>query len=283
MQFKCKTCGHKFEAQEGEYVICPKCKSDNVGPFKPSPMKVVLPFLGVLIIAVGTFFVIQVVKKGKSEAPAQEMVAQQETATTVTEKNADTRSEVKAEPAKVEPVTLEVSDPSAPKKGKYSILAVAQNVPAGVKVKYRLMDSHGTTVKMESEDGKFQSVPASKEENGMYRLAVVDAATGNELDHKIIYGYVKEVVPVKKMAKEELESMINACSNDLLGAHHQIARKVVFAFDNLNEGEKKPVTFDAIIEKLTMQDWESVQVTSVSYDQSGRINKVSIHIKHFEF
>ena len=283
MQFKCKTCGHKFEAQEGEYVICPKCKSDNVGPFKPSPMKVVLPFLGVLIIAVGTFFVIQVVKKGKSEAPAQEMAAQQETVTTVTEKNADTRSEVKAEPAKVEPITLAVSDPSAPKKGKYSILAVAQNVPAGVKVKYQLMDSHIKTVKMESEDGKFQSVPASKEPQGLYGLAVVNAATGEILHSTVIQGYIKEQAVVKKMSKDELQSMINAQNPDLLTIHPKLSKTVALNFDNLKEDERKPVSFDAVFEKFIMEEWKSVKVTSVTYEKSGKINSVSMHIEHLEY
>ena len=85
---------------------------------------------------------------------------------------------------------------------------------------------------------------------------------------------------VEKLSKDALEKMINASSNELLGVHPQIAKKVNLVFDNLKAEEKAPTSFDVIFEKLVMGDWEEVQVTSVHYTSSGKIDQVTLHINH---
>ena len=282
MQFKCSSCGHKFEANENDNVLCPNCSSDNVGPCKPSPLKVILPLIGVLVIAAVTFFVIQNLKNKKADNPAEPSTEQKDVVTETLVNKAEEEPKVKEEKVIVEPIAMAVSTPVL-RKGKYSFAASSQNVPEGVKIKYVLMNSLGSKIVMESENGEFVSVPPSKEKGGMYMVAVENAETNQILCSRVIGGMIVEEVIVKKMSKDELESMINSSSNDLLTVHPRISKKVEFIFDNLEAEEKKPSTFDGIFEKFIMQDWESVLVTNVVYEKSGKISKISMHIKHIEF
>ena len=88
---------------------------------------------------------------------------------------------------------------------------------------------------------------------------------------------------VEKLSKDALEKMINHQDVNLLTIYPQIAKPVELVFDNLKAEEKAPASFDDIFEKLVMEEWEEVQVISVHYTSSGKIDQVTLHIKHTEF
>ena len=71
--------------------------------------------------------------------------------------------------------------------------------------------------------------------------------------------------------------LLNQNDNSLLGGKNpKVARTVIIRAQGLEEGERAPGDILAVREKIANGIWTSARVVSVGYDNSGRINSVTI-------
>ena len=284
MQFKCSSCGHKFESDDENYVRCPKCQSDNVAPFKPSNKKLlVIPF-AVLVIAVVTYSVLTFLKQPEIVEPVEqtdEEVAVNDISKGVTQDSIFHVDEKKAIP---EPVMIQLSVPKY-SNGVYSFKATCDYLPDGVKVKYQLKDSFESKLFKESENGVFTGVAPSSEADGSYAVVLVDASNGQKLTSKIITGLIKVKALKEKMSKSQLQDMINKKNKALLNSHPSIVPRPTLYFSNFNseKDKKRPVILADIFQKFTMNIWESIVITNIGYDENNMVNSVTMNIVYSDF
>ena len=283
MQFKCSSCGQKFDSAEEDYVRCPHCQSDNVAPFKPSKMNLVFAFLAMLMIAGITFFALRILlDSSKDTGTEMDTVGMTGTESSSADGSASGREVRDSVKVVIPPsVTLKVNEPNY-KNGSYSFEASCMDLPAGMKVKYVLMEEFGDKVIKESANGKFVGVAPSAE-TGNYKLVLVNVESGETLDEKVLSGFVKVKVLKAKMPKSELQKLINGQDQSLMDIHPSIVHRPALKFTNLDAGEKCPKIFADIFQKFNMAQWESVDVISVGYNENNMINSVTMTIKHVEF
>ena len=277
-KFKCIACGKKFDADDKDAIVCPKCHSDNVTPVKPNYLKPIALVL-VLLVSVGTgMFVTKQCKSIEQTSGIVEPDVRNDEIgdTAIIEHDID--------PELLKTIEIQNTLPVYDKKTKsYSLNVTAKNIPAEAKVIYELCQdydpkNHIKKVLMTSDDGRFENVPASKNECSTYFVVVTTLGSDGQVlssrDHEI--GGFEEVKPVSnRITKAQLQSMINRRDIALQGGNHTISNNVVI----LVRGDgSKPDTFQDVFNNLSFGIWQSVSVMSVDYDTEGRINKVVLSV-----
>ena len=156
----------------------------------------------------------------------------------------------------------------------YTLQVHAENLPEEVQPIYTI-DQIGR----KSPNGQFTKIPGY---SGTYLVKMVDGSTGRELASLEVAGF--EVItqsdsPVAStMSAGEFQSLLlNQSDNSLLGGKNpKVARTVYIRTQGMNDGEKAPGDILSVREKIANGIWASANVVNVGYDQSGRINSVTI-------
>ena len=160
----------------------------------------------------------------------------------------------------------------------YTLQVHADNVPNTVEPLFKI-DQIGR----KSTNGLFTNIPGIL--SGKYIVKLVDNSNGEELASLEVVGFDVIKVDVEKtesvvsgMSAGEFQSLLlNQNDNSLLGGKNpKVARTVVIRTQGMNEGEKAPGDILAVREKIANGIWTSARVVSVGYDNSGRINSVTI-------
>lgn len=283
-KFKCIACGKAFEADEMDYIVCPKCHSDNVTPVKPNFIKPIgIVFALFLSIGAGMFVTKQF--KGSvainSDLPGD---------TIVPSPSPEPDISIPVDP-KLAKIEIQNSKPVYDKATKsYSFSVSVKNVPEGAKVTYELCEAYDPQNKikkvlMTSDDGKFKAIPASKNECSTYFVVVNAFGSDGQLQSsrdREIDGF-EEVKPVtNRVTKAQLQSMINRRDVALQGGNSNISNSVTIIVNNLGSGENKPQSFQDVYNNLNFDIWSSVSVVDVGYDSENRVSKVILSVIHVE-
>ncbi|MBO4673398.1 MAG: hypothetical protein J5616_03515 [Bacteroidaceae bacterium] len=185
------------------------------------------------------------------------------------------------EPAPESPAILPVSivvDGKQQKGNSYILQVHAENIPENVVPLFRI-DQIGR----KSTNGIFTDIPGNQ--SGIYIVQVVNNSTGEELASLVVGGFdvikpafEEKEQEVSKMSAGEFQSLLlNQNDNSLLGGKNpKVARTVIIRAQGLEEGERAPGDILAVREKIANGIWTSARVVSVGYDNSGRINSVTI-------
>lgn len=282
-KFKCIACGKKFDADDKDTIVCPKCHSDNVKPVKPNFLKPI-GLAVVLLVSVGAGMF--VTKQCKSQdVPDPTPVSCCSDCDTCRCNPCRCDSVIPIDP--ILSGKIEIRQENQPVYDKatksYSLNVIAKNVPAGAKVKYELCQeydpmNHIKKVLMTSDDGRFENVPPSKNECCTYYVVVTafgsDGQVLSSRDHEV-EGF-EEVKPVsERITKAQLQSMINRRDVALQGGNHTISNNVMIL---VKGNGSRPETFQDVYNNLEFGIWRSVSVTGVDYDSDNRVNKVVLSV-----
>ena len=180
-KFKCIACGKKFDADDKDTIVCPKCHSDNVKPVKPDYLRPIGLAL-VLLVSVGAGMF--VTKQCKSIELESGVVTPEIEIDTIGD---TTKIKHDIDPELLKTIEIQNTLPVYDKKTKaYSLNVTAKNIPAGAKVIYELCQeydpmNHIKKVLMTSDDGNFENVPASKNECSTYYVVVCATEEGSAI------------------------------------------------------------------------------------------------------
>ena len=287
-KFKCIACGKKFDADDKDSIVCPKCHSDNVTPVKPNfikPIGIVLALI--LSVGAGMF----ITKQVKSTAVKQDESEHTGILDTLLVSESDTASiptHIEIDPTLLKIIEIQNTTPIYDKSTKsYSFAVAAKNVPDGASVVYELCENYDSQnnikkVLKTSDDGKFVGIPASKNESSSYFVVanVIDN-DGKELTsrNREIGGFDLVVSVAKGLTKEDLQKMINQRDGALQGGNPKISNNVVFSVTNLIDGDREPESFQDIYNNFTFGGWTSVSVVKVEHDSDNRVSKVVLSVK----
>lgn len=276
-KFKCISCGRKFDADDKDAIVCPKCHSDNVKPVTPNYIKPIGIVLA-LIISIGAgMFVTKQLKGGGGFTPSPSPVILGDSDTIP--------SPYYPDPELMKEIIIENTKPVYDKTTKsYSLSVSVKNVPEGSKVTYELCEEYDPKNKIKkvlklSDDGKFNGIPASKNECSTYYVVVTAMGSDGQVlssrDREI--GGFEEVKPVPiRLTKAQLQSMINRRDGALQGGNYQISNSVAIQISE--GGGIAPETFQDVFNNLEFNTWRSVSVVSVGYDSENRVNKVVLSV-----
>lgn len=273
--FECWNCHKTFEADDQQWVKCPHCESDNVEYatwHAPRWLgKVVIAGLSVTLIGTAAYYV----AKYLPERGNQQIERCPD--------GSDTTDIPIVIPVDItEPPTLEVGELTFEDEG-YAFEVTVNNAPAQ-KYVFAVYDAFDDNkIIMKDDDGKFESVPYSKAEGGSYRLAILDATADTLLcSFKTVPGFIRQEKPEKKMSVAQLQAMIDARDESLLGLGENIylAPDYKIKFVGLPKGAKNvPTILAEVNEKVDNFVWESAKVTALEYDDMNRICLITIQVK----
>lgn len=292
--FFCADCHHVFMAFENDTVVCPKCQSDNIRLKKQSTIPTFLPKLGVGIVAalIG-FFATKTLLTGHFESlPDGNGVTSSGGVIEIPIDNVDIPSGVINEP---EPNTEDEEKIGSNKPDEipegieqkvvtsfmqptqvdyiYSFQAKC-NLDGKEDILYELMETSDGEVIQTSKNGLFVNLKPRK--TGYYfRVRVVK--TGFLSESKLVTGFIpKPAMIEQKMPGSELESLINSqqASSDKSG---KIAKNIVIAFTN-KTSEDHYSNLQDVENEILFNNWSSVKVVSVEYNDRGQISKVMLEI-----
>lgn len=124
------------------------------------------------------------------------------------------------------------------------------------------------------------SFRVSATSSGRYFVYVSDGR-GNTSEYYPVDG-CKTIV--KKIDASELQQVLNSGSSDMASSadfKNRVASNCRYAFNGRNDEEgDAPVHYNEIINRISMHTWSSVEVTSVSHDDSGKLTRAVISVKY---
>ena len=274
-KFKCLNCGKTFEAEENSYVSCPSCQSDNVKPVGRSWVTPILLTL-VFLVAGGIGYKVTTLLQPSNIGEKDSLSIQQN------ESYSELNDSVSA-PNPPGPIVALIIKNTAPvldkSKKSYSFNVEVQNVPEGSTPLFVLTEPFDSAkVVAQNNDGHFKQIKPQGS-NGAYQLYV--SAKGAETITQTITGFDEIKPVVKRMSAAELESLLLNNPYSVM-EHPQINNKCSIKCSNLKSGDPRPESLTAITQRISMGTWVGLSVTGVGYDDTGRINSVSIVAKYSE-
>lgn len=259
--FECKNCKTRFEADDKEMVKCPHCQSDNVEivSFHISPKLWVIGggiVLFVLCIVVGI------------------IICGEEEITTSPGPGTEKKVSVPGEPP-----TIEINELAFEGKG-YTFNIVIQNPPS-IKTCFAVINPLNQSVISKSDDGSFKEVPYSSADGGFYTIVMMDASNDTIITSIDKPGFIKQASVATKMTITELQAKID--SRDVsflgLGQNDYLSPDLKLKFKGLPaDAVNVPTILSEVFEKLDMETWNSVKVTSLDYDNMNRIKTITMEV-----
>lgn len=272
--FECWHCHKTFEADDQQWVQCPHCESDNVEYatwHAPRWLGRALSIAAaIVLVAIAAYYV-------ATHFPQKEV----EQTETVIEEDDTTGIHIDIPSDIVEPPTLEVSELTFEDEG-YTFEVTVNNAPAQ-KYVFAIYDAFDDKkLIMKDDDGKFEGVPYSEAEGGSYRLAILDATADTLLcSFKTVPGFIRQEKPEKKMSVAQLQAMIDARDESLLGLgeNKYLAPDYKIKFVGLPKGAKNvPTILAEVNEKIDNFVWDSAKVTALEYDDMNRICLITMKV-----
>jgi DNA-directed RNA polymerase subunit RPC12/RpoP len=281
-KFKCIACGKKFDADDKDTIVCPKCHSDNVKPVKPDFLKPI-GLAVVLLVSVGAGMF--VTKQCKSQDVLDPTPVSCCSDCDTCRCNPCRCDSIPPDPfISDDVIDIQLNKLDYDKATKsYSLSVTAENLPEGGNVLYELCQEYDPKnnikkVVMTSNDGVFKNVPASKNECNTYFVVVtVSGDDGQVISSKDreFEGFVEVMHVTSRITKDQLQGMIKRHDAALQGGNHNISNNVMIL---VKGSGLKPETFQDVYNNLEFDVWRSVTVLSVDYDSENRVNKVVLSV-----
>ncbi len=191
------------------------------------------------------------------------------------------RKTVVAEPEEVKstiPDSLTWTAPKKAKSGKYSFTASASVESGDPLCYYIYKDKDCLTMIDESTKGEFNDIPANK--SGIYYLRVLNMSTGEYSGVCDIEGF-KEVQKCVPITKADLEKAFNVEKATPGWFKNSLAPKCDVRVLGMRADEfNPPKTLGAVCDKVYFNDWNSVVVNDVAYNDMGQLTKVVITVNY---
>lgn len=282
-KFECKNCGHRFEADDQQWVECPECHSDNVGDVKSKLRlpkipawggKAVIALAALVVLSSGGYFLWQYF----AEEPEEIM---EEPPTTIDDFDDKVNEEYDGPLAPRLVVGEKVYDEKA---GTYSF-DLKVDFPPKEKWRIDICEFRTQTAVASSENGKFEGVPYSKNDLGQYTFRLVNAETGELLTEELdLVGFDKLVTIKKPWTAAQLEKAINNYNEPLVDSPYISDQCVITVvnIDKNNPDMSDTSTFTSIQQRIGMNLEGgvkcSVNVLKVEIDDMNRIKSAQIKI-----
>ena len=176
------------------------------------------------------------------------------------------------------PDSLTWTTPVKAKSGKYSFTASAYVESGDPLCYYIYKDKDCLTMIDESTKGEFNDIPANK--SGIYYLRVLNMSTGEYSGVCDIEGF-KEVQKCKQITKADLEKAFNVEKATPGWFKNSLGRNCDVQVLGMRADEfNSPKTLGAVCDKVYFNDWNSVVVNDVAYNDMGQLTKVVITVNY---
>jgi hypothetical protein len=276
--FECLNCHHRFEADDQNTVVCPKCQSDNVdfarfhipkGMWKWGAALLALVVVGGLVISV--------CKRSSGTANEQKKEQQQ---TTLEVGNKGTIKIVEVADLPNPPKVEIVGNKPTFTNGGYSFTVSIIGELAGRNVYVAVCDcvDNSKIIARSNEKQEFKGVPAS-EHKGKYFLGVFDAESNTLLGGSERSGFLPIEPAGERMTEKQLQELIDNLDPSLEGSglNKLISPSVKIQHTGIDASKTKN-TFSEVLTKLDNGDWESVEVTNVEHDEMNLVSSVTLKV-----
>lgn len=274
-KFECRQCKNTFAADDQGVVVCPHCHSDNVEIASSKITKHVKYAIFSLIVA--GLFGLSIMQISKCSGNASGERADSDSMFV------DTTGQMPVLPPLEGQLPILSMRPEVPvfENDGYSFSIVVEYPPTEA-YKFVVLETFEEKIVAESRDGKFSSVPFSKEEGGAYRVKLLSADGQRDLsDPMPIIGFIKQQPVAKKMTVQELQHLLDAGDDSLLGVgeNDYLAPELKIKYNNLPKGViNVPKTIGELYaDKIVMGLWD-VKVASLEYDDMNRITTVVFRV-----
>jgi len=162
----------------------------------------------------------------------------------------------------------------------YSFTVKIKNAPASPYY-VAVVEHRGKNVVAKSEDGiHFEKVPPSKNEEGLYDLAIFDEKTDSLLGEVTPKsGFIVQTKLKSRMTEQQLQSLIDNDDMSLYGINESIDPNCKLHFTGLSDETKSiPTTLGEVMEKVGKM-WSTVKVTKLEYNDKNRITSITMAVQ----
>lgn len=282
-KFECKDCHHQFEADDQQWVECPKCHSDNVGDVKrelhvPEWVgKAAAGVVGALIIGVGGYFAFKHFNTTGATATTDSIVMPTFETVEAFDNYANENYDGVTTP-RLSIDNKQYNDQNA----TYSFHIKAEFLPEGSKPRIEVCEVGTGKVVATSTDGNFTGVPCSTGDLGQYNIRVVDAGSNKELVVTEFVGFDKQQKVAAAWTAADLEKAINNYKVSMVDCNN-IADNCQIVVTNLEKGDLSDnSSFTALQERIRLNmEFDNkcvVKVDKVETDAQHRITKAEVRI-----
>ncbi|MBO4673399.1 MAG: zinc ribbon domain-containing protein [Bacteroidaceae bacterium] len=278
-KFECKNCKKRFEADDANEVVCPHCQSDNVEYATFHIPSKVWKTSGIIVLMIGVVYGLSLVSWENLFANGGKETA--------TPPDSDTirivlNQQYTNETGEEIPPEIEIGSRTFEGVG-YSFAATVKNLKV-TDFYYAVLDPYNEqNVIVRSDDGRFKDVPYSKADGSIYTIAVFDAKTDTILcKMEQVTGFIKQKSVSKKMSVSELQAKIDKRDPSLMGVgeNDYLSPNYTLTFVGLpKDAPNKPENLYDVFEKLDMETWTSVKVSSLEYDDMNRISGITLKVQ----
>ncbi len=277
-KFECKACKMRFEADDSNAVICPHCQSDNVEYAQFRISSKVWKICGGIVVFAGLICA-AIFVDWKGLFPKNEENLTTDSIDMVEVKN---DSIYMAETGLELPPEIEITELNFEGEG-YSFDMKVKYLKTS-NIYFAVLDPYNDKkIIAKSNDGHFTNVPYSKADGSIYTLAVYDAQMDTILCKKAeVTGFIKQKSVSKKMTVAELQAKIDKRDQSLIGVgeNDYLSPDYTLTFVGLpKDAPNKPKNLYDVFEKLDMETWVSVTVSSLDYDDMNRISGITLKVK----
>ena len=152
-------------------------------------------------------------------------------------------------------------------------LTLVSDSTGGAKVTYQLVD--GDIILMQGTDGFFSGIAPLDDGYDVVMTVEWEDTTIVRTSH--VQGFIAPRPPVEKMTEKELEQLINAKDASLKrGTNEHLALSPKLKVTDSKQ-DPKPKMLREVIRLIEYEDWASVVVTSVEYDEKNLITSITLH------
>lgn len=265
-KFECKNCKNQFDADDQHLVVCPRCNSDNVEPYRRHVPSAVWKIIAGILVLLTISCAVLLCCDGDTPNPTP-----------------DPDNPGIVDPS--DPTTVSVSEPVFNDDGTYSVDVEALNLPRGTKYVYVMLSHFEKKELQRSKDGHFTGIPFCEDDGHSYDFAVVDTKTDSMLCVPVEQtGFIKQGVVKKdeRLTGEQLQHLIDTRDASLngVGESDYLAPDYKLAFTGLSPDEKEPQSWSELFDILELEIWSGVTVDKISYDDKNRVNAVTLKITH---
>ena len=282
-KFECRSCGKSFSAEEKGQVTCPHCGSDNVDyarihiPYKYIGISACVVLFVFLLFKID-FPSILTPKSTEGGEIADTSVVNQDIGES--ENIEELNKEINSLGITIQPTIKGVEKIELNNEGNYNVVIKVEHAPEkGYAVVISDIETNKEIAK--SKDGSFKGVPFSSN-NGRYHAQVVNASSGEALSEKTEITGFSEVKNIShKLSVNELQDLINKQDKSLLGHDNEYLSPVyqIKYVELPPRTEYVPDNLGDVFEMLDMKAWNSVEVTSLDYDESKHISTIVLKVK----
>lgn len=274
-KFECNNCKARFEADDSGQVVCPKCGSDNVEYARFHIPNIVWKVLGVIIVLGGVVFVATKIDWGSTGPQDDDNITEKDTLALVRDTTYINETGLSIPP------TINIKDLTFEESG-YSFDVVVENPPSA-QYYYVVLDPYNSKkIIAKSDNGKFNQVPYSNADGGVFDIALIDVSADTVICKIDKPGFIKQQAVTQKMTAAELQAKIDSRDQSLMGAGENDYLNPEYKLKLVglpSDAVNVPSTLGEVFDKLENEIWSSVKVNSLEYDDMNRISVITLSVK----